>query len=148
MNGYGVFFLGLIAFSSLVQAVFLISLLIQSRKFAARLDEVQGRIEKELRPALDQLHRITKNVGDISDAAMLQTLRVDALLASTIEKIEETAAILQRVVLRPLGPLVDIAAFLKGIRRGLDVYKQLRGFDSPHRPAGRRVAEDDEHLFI
>jgi hypothetical protein len=148
MNGLGVLFLGLIALSSLVQAVFLIRVAIEGKRFAARLDALQDRIERELRPALDQLQRVSKNIGEISDAAVLQARKVDALLADTIEKIEETTTTLQRVVLRPLGPLVDIAAFLKGIRRGLDVYKQLRGLDSPRRPLGRRSGEDDEHLFI
>jgi hypothetical protein len=148
MNPLAVTFLGLIALSSLVQAVFLIRLAIEGRRFASRLDALQDRIEREVRPALDDLHRITKNLAEVSDTAVLQARRVDALLADTVQKIQETTGTLQKVVLRPLGPLVDIAALLKGVRRGLDVYRQLRGLDSPARPFGRRGSEEDEHLFI
>ena len=46
------------------------------------------------------------------------------------------------------APLVDLTAFLKGIRRGVEVYYKLRGLESRHRPPPRRVADEDEHLFI
>ena len=78
----------------------------------------------------------------------LQKEHVDDLLADTIEKIEGTTTLVKQVVLRPLGPLVDIAAFFKGVRRGLEVYQTLRGFDRRERPPRGGYAEDDEHLFI
>ncbi|HWX24746.1 MAG TPA: hypothetical protein VN083_06860 [Vicinamibacteria bacterium] len=148
MNSLGVVFLGLIAISSLVQAAFLIRLAIEGRRFSSRLDAIQDRFEKEVRPAFDNLNRITRNLAEVSDTAVLQARRVDGLLADTVEKIEETTGTLQRLVLRPLGPLVDVAAFFKGIRRGLTVYRQLSGMDSPERPFVRRSSEEDEHLFI
>ena len=49
---------------------------------------------------------------------------------------------------RPLGPLVDLAAFFRGVRRGLEVYQTLRGFDRRERPPRGDSSEDDEHLFI
>jgi hypothetical protein len=148
MNGWIVVFLGLIALSSLVQAVFLIRLGIEGKKFAARIDAMQDRLEREVKPALEQVRRVAQNLGEISDTAVLQARRIDILLSDTIEKIEDTTTTVQRALLRPLGPLADIMAFLKGIRRGLDVYRQLRGLNSPARPTGRRGSEDDEHLFI
>jgi len=147
MTTMAVLFLGLIAFSSLVQAVFLIRLTIEGKKVSARLEAFQDKVEREVRPALDQLHRVTRNMAEISDTAVLQARRVDAVLADTLEKVEETTTMVQKVLLRPLGPLVDIAAFLKGVRRGLDVYRQLRGLDGPSR-GFRSSSEDDEHLFI
>jgi hypothetical protein len=148
MDSLGVVFLGLIALSSLVQAVFLIRLTIEGRKFSSRLDAIQDRLEREVRPAFDNLNRITRNLAEVSDTAVLQARRVDGLLADTVDKIEETTGTLQKLVLRPFGPLVDVGAFLKGIQRGLSVYRQLSGMDSPGRPFVRRAAEEDEHLFI
>ncbi len=142
-------FLGVIALASLVQAGFLIGLAMGGKRLARRLDALNDRIDREIRPALDNLGRITRNVAEVTDLVTLQVRRVDDLLADTIEKVEDTTDTVRRIILRPLGPLVDIAAFLKGIRRGLDVYSKLRGLESRGRgrPPGRPV-EEDEHLFI
>lgn len=147
MNSWGVVFLGVIALSSVVQAVFLIGLARSGRRLARRLDELQDRIDREIKPNLDHLSRMTRNLAEVSDYAVLQARRVDDLLADTFEKIEQTTSMIRQIILRPLGPLLDIAAFFKGVRKGLEVYQQLRGLD-PGRRASRRYAEEDEHLFI
>jgi len=148
MQTWGLVFLGIIALGSVVQAAFLVGLAMQGKRVAERLDQLQERIDREIRPSLDNLQRVTRNVADVSDLAVLQVRRFDGLLADTVEKVEETTTLMRKVILRPLGPLVDIAAFLKGIRRGLEVYQQLSGFDRHERAAARRYDADDEHLFI
>ena len=151
METWVVVFLGVIALSSIVQAGFLIGLMIGGRRVARRVDALSDRIDREIHPALDNLGRITRNVAEVTDLVTLQARRIDDVLADTIEKIEDTTDTIRRVIVRPLGPLVDIAAFFKGIRRGLSVYSQLRGLEGQGRvrPRGRRHASDeDEHLFI
>lgn len=148
MQIWGLVFLGIIALGSVVQAAFLVGLAMQGKRVARRLDELQDRIDREIRPGLENLQRVTRNLADVSDLAVLQVRRFDGLLADTVDKIEDATSLIRKVVLRPLGPLVDIAAFLKGIRRGLEVYQQLRGFDRHDRAADRRYDADDEHLFI
>jgi hypothetical protein len=148
MESWGVVFLGIIALASIVQAGFLIGLTLEGKKLSRRVAELQDRIEKDLRPSLDNLSRMSRNLAEVSDLAVLQVRRVDGLLADTIEKVEETTNLIREVVLRPIGPLVDLAAFLKGIRRGLEVYQQLRGFERRERVSRRGYDEDDEHLFI
>lgn len=149
MQTWGIVFLGIIALGSVVQAAFLLGLAMQGRRVAQRLDELQERVDREIRPSLDNLQRVTRNLADVSDLAVLQVRRFDGLLADTVDKVEETTTLMRKVILRPLGPLVDIAAFLKGVRRGLEAYQQLRGFDRHERAAAaRRYDADDEHLFI
>jgi hypothetical protein len=148
METWGVVFLGIIALGSAVQAVFLITLAVQGKRMGRRLDAFQERLDREIRPGLDNLTRVTKNLAHVSDLAVLQAQRFDGLLADTVEKIEETTTLMRKVILRPLGPLVDLAAFFRGIRRGLEVYHQLRGFDRQEGGQARRYEEDDEHLFI
>jgi hypothetical protein len=148
MESWAVLFLGVIALSSLVQAAFLIGLAVGGRRLARRLDEMQRAIDREIRPSLDNLSRITRNVAEIADLATLQARRVDDLLADTVDKIEEATTMIRRVILRPLGPLVDVAAFLKGLRRGVSVYRKLRGLEAQGRGSSRRYADEDEHLFI
>ncbi len=149
MDTWGVVFLGIIAVASVVQSAFLIGLILEGKKLSKRVADMQDKIEREIKPSLDNVTRVTRNLAEVSDLAVLQARRVDGLLADTIEKVEETTTLIRKVVLRPIGPLVDIAAFLKGIRRGLEVYQQLRGFERRER-VGRRsdAVDDDEHLFI
>jgi hypothetical protein len=148
MGTWGVVFLGIIAVGSLVQAAFLVGLVLQGQRLGRRLGELQDRIDREIRPSLENLSRVSRNLAEVSDLAVLQVRRFDGLLADTVEKVEETTTLLRRVILRPLGPLVDVAAFLKGIRRGIEVYQQLRGFDRHEGGVSRRYDADDEHLFI
>jgi hypothetical protein len=149
MDTWGVVFLGIIAVASVVQSAFLIGLMLEGKKLSKRVADMQDKIEREIKPSLDNVTRVTRNLAEVSDLAVLQARRVDGLLADTIEKVEETTTLIRKVVLRPIGPLVDIAAFLKGIRRGLEVYQQLRGFERRERVGRRGSAEDDdEHLFI
>ncbi len=147
MSPWVLVFLGILALSSLTQTAFLIVLTLESRRMAARVDELRERVEKDLRPSLESLARITKNVAEISDLGVLQARRIDVALVDTLDKFEATTDTLRKFVLRPLAPLGDILAFLKGVRRGLAVYNQLRGFDGGTRGQARSYAED-EHLFI
>jgi hypothetical protein len=148
MESWGVVFLGIIALGSLIQSAFLVRIALAGRELSRRLAELQERVDRDLRPTLENLSRITRNLAEVSDVAVLQARRVDDLLADTIEKIEGTTSIVKQVVLRPLGPLMDVAAFFKGLRRGIQVYQTLRGFDRRERPPRGGYAEDDEHLFI
>jgi hypothetical protein len=148
METWGIVFLGIIALASVVQAAFLIGLALEGRKLSRRVAELQERVERDLRPSLENLSRVTRNLAEVTDLAVLQVRRVDGLLADTIDKIEDTTTLIKQVVLKPLGPLVDIAAFLKGLRRGLEVYQTLRGFDRRERAPRGAYADDDEHLFI
>jgi hypothetical protein len=147
MDNWALVFLGILALSSLVQTTFLVVLGLQSRRVAARVDELSDRFEKELRPSLQNMARISKNAAEISELGVLQARRIDAALADALEKVETTTEQLRQFVVRPLAPLGDIFAFLKGIRRGLAVYNQLRGFDGGTRGEPRSYSED-EHLFI
>ena len=149
MESWAVVFLGVIALASLVQTVFLVALALAGRHLARRVDEMHDRFERELRPSIDSLSRMSRNLAEITDLATLQARRIDGVLADTLDKVEDATGHLRRFLLRPLGPLADVAAVIKALRRGLDVYHRLRGLDSPKRvPSRRMAAGEDEHLFI
>ncbi len=148
MDSWGVTFLGIIALTSLVQAGFLIGMAVSGRRLARRLDEIQDRVDRQLRPSLEQFARLSRNLAEISDIGVLEARRVDGLVADTIDKIEEATDVLRKLVLRPLGPLADIMAFLRGVRKGLEVYRSLGGFENYRRRPPRGYEADDEHLFI
>lgn len=151
MEPWGVFFLGVIALASVVQAGFLIGLVIYGRRLAQRVDALQLKLDREISPALESFNRVGRAAAEIADLATLHARRLDLVLADTIEKIEETTATVQQFVVRPLKPIGGIVAFLKGLQRGMEVFFQFdRGGPPQPRPHPRRRAhgEDDEHLFI
>ncbi len=145
MESWGIFFLGVIALASVVQAGFLISLVVYGRRLGQRVDALQVRLDREISPALENFNRVSRAAAEIADLATLQARRLDLVLADTIEKIEETTATVQQLMVRPLKRIGGIVAFLKGLQRGMDVYFQL-GRRAPPRRRGH--GEDDEHLFI
>jgi len=152
MESWGVLFLGVIALASVVQAGFLIGLVVYGRRLARRVDALQLRLDREISPALENFNRVSRAAAEIADLATLQARRLDLVLADTIEKFEEATATIQQFVVRPLKPIGRVVAFLKGLQRGMEVYFQ---HDGPRAPAGPRPhprrrghGEDDEHLFI
>jgi len=143
--------LGVIALSSLVQTVFLVVLGLRSRRLSQRLDEIQQGLDREIRPSLESLARMTRNLSEVSDLAVLQARRIDALVVDTTERFEDVSALVRGLLLRPWGRLGRVSAFLHGIRRGFEVYRRL-GAGEPRRAASFRRRDDrydeDEHLFI
>jgi len=154
MESWGVLFLGVIALASVVQAGFLIGLVVYGRRLARRVDALQLRLDREISPALENFNRVSRAAAEIADLATLQARRFDLVLADTIEKFEETTTTIQQFVVRPLKPIGGIVAFLKGLQRGMEVYFQYSGPGAasgprPHpHPRRRGHGEDDEHLFI
>jgi hypothetical protein len=151
MEPWGVVFLGVIAFASLVQAAFTVGLALAGLRLSRRLAELQDTLDREIKPALDNVTRLSRAAAEIADLATLQARRLDLLLADTVEKIEETTGVIQQLVIRPLKPVGALVAFMRGLQRGMEVYLKLgRGAHAvhhAHRPR-RSHTEDDEHLFI
>jgi hypothetical protein len=150
MESWGIVFLGVIALASVVQAGFLIGLVLAGARLARRMDELQRSLDREVSPALENFTRVSRAAAEISDLAVLQARRVDLMLADTIDKIEETTGLVQQFVVKPLKPVGGLLALLRGVQKGVEVYLQL-GSRAPgvHAVPRRRGGhEDDEHLFI
>jgi hypothetical protein len=147
MSDLAVVFLGVIALSSLVQAAFMIGLAVQSKRMGRRLEEIEKRFETEIRPSLQNLARLSGSIADVGDIVVTQVRRVDAFMGDTLSKLEEATSLLREVLVRPLGPISDLTAILKGFRKGFEIYRRLGGIDSERKGGARRYA-DDEHLFI
>jgi hypothetical protein len=148
METTGVWFLGVIAVGSLVQAGFLVALALGGLKLMKRIDELQARLDRDIKPAFEHLTRVTRNLAEVSDLATLQARRIDFLLADTLDKLENVTAHVRNLVVKPLGPLADVMAFVKGLRRGVDVYREMAGSERGRAIPRRSHVEDDEHLFI
>jgi hypothetical protein len=148
METWGVTFLGIIALALVVQAGFMVALALAFLRLTGRLDALQSQLDEQIAPTLKGVERISRNAAEISDLATIQARRIDLVLAETIEKVEETTAVVQRLVIRPLRPVVHLLAVLRGVQRGIDVFLDLERRERVPRSSARRHSEDDEHLFI
>jgi hypothetical protein len=147
MDTWGVVFLGIIALMALVQGAFLVGIAVFVLRVARGLDALEARLDKEFGPALANLERISRNAAEVSDLATVQARRFDLVLGDTIDKVEDTVTQVQRVIARPLRPVANILAVIRGVQKGIEVFSQLEGRERAS-TAGRRQSEDDEHLFI
>ena len=147
MDSLGLVFLGVIALASLVQGAFLIGLALGGLRIARRVGEIQKSVESEIRPALDEVSQVARNLAAVSEIATAQAQRLEGLVAHTVSRVQDARAQVSGAVAQPLSSFRDVGAILKGVRRGLEVYKRLGGLSAQRQGASRRYAED-EHLFI
>jgi hypothetical protein len=151
MDGLSVAFLGLIALGSVVQTALLVGLVLSGRRLSLKIAEIEGRLDRDLRPVIESASRVARNLAEISDRATLQARRIDSALSGAMDTLDDLSGAARRMLVRPKGPLGQIAALLKGLRQGLDVYHRLKGLERHDRRPARRLrsrAEEDEHLFI
>ncbi len=147
MEAWGVVFLGVIAAATVVQAVVLVGLARAGQRLGRQVEDLRRRIDEDIRPGLESLTRVTHSLATISDVAAVQAQRLGDVMSGVLDRAEETVDFVQKMLLKPLGSLSDVLALLKGVRHGIDVYRQLGSAERQHRGAARRY-QDDEHLFI
>jgi hypothetical protein len=148
METWGVVFLGIIAFVSLIQGAVLVGIAIFLLRLSRRLDALDDRLDREVGPALEGMRHVSRNLAEISDLATIQARRLDLVLGDSIDRVQETLNVLQRFVTRPMRPIANILAIFRGLQTGLDVFLQLGKENRSSKPSTPRSGEDDEHLFI
>ncbi len=139
--------LAVIALSSLVQGAILLGLAWGGKRLSQRVDELQGRVDQDIRPALDSLRQMAHNLAETSDLAVVQVRRLEGFIGEAFDRIEDTRRRIQRAARVPLGAFDRAGAVFRGVRRGLDVYQRLGGLQTQGRGRARSYRED-EHLFI
>ena len=146
-NSGATFLLGVIAFSAIVQAVLICGIALGGRRLTRRMDELQAKVDREVRPALANLSHLTRNVAEASDLAVVQVRRIEGVVGDALDRLEETRRTVQRVARVPLRALDRAGAVMSGFRRGFDVYRRLGSLSAQARGRARTYRED-EHLFI
>lgn len=139
MNGWAVFFLGMIALATLVTAVLQVGLILYAGRLVRRLTDLVDEIQRELKPLVAAANTIGRDAARVASLAVTQMERLDQVFADLAICIEETAAIVQRTV---LAPVREGKALLAVLRAALAVFRGMR------RRRGKKHREDEETLFI
>ena len=148
MNDWAGFFLGILALSAVVQCAFVVAAAISLRNTGARVTDLCRRFDAELKPTLDDLRTGASNLRAISDSGREQAARIEAILSTTLDSIEETVETVQTLVAKPLSNLTDLSAVWSGVWKGVEAYRT----SEPRRRSApvptRRSEDSDEHMFI
>ena len=116
--------LGVVAIATTVQAAALVSVLLAVRRLEGRFGEAEREL-RALRPRLERLGRVIDNVADWTDGVAEHIPRVAADIESTLDHLGGIARFGALMLVRPLRPLGAALALWKGLKSGVNAYRQL-----------------------
>ena len=119
--------LGVMALASLTQAVFLVVLALEGRRLAQRVDTFQARIGGEMRPILGEITRATENLAAASAATVGQARRIDVMMTDVTSRLGDTQGLFRNLIIPTAIRLVSVTAAVRAVRRGLAMYRRVRG---------------------
>ena len=147
MDNLALVFLGVMALAALVQGAFLVALGVGGLRMLRRVVEVHRGLQAEMLPSFENMNRIAADLTEVAVVTAAQVEKISNLVAETVVRVEDVRLQVATAAARPLDSFRDLGAVLKGLRRGLQVYRQLGALGAQRRGAPRRYA-GDEHLFI
>ncbi len=87
--------------------------------------------------------QIGEATSEVVERARMQAVRVDELISSTIDRIEDTAEMVQTTVIHPVR---KIQALVQALQAGIGFLRRSRGRKDG--TTGQAVDEDEEEMFI
>jgi uncharacterized protein YlxW (UPF0749 family) len=136
-------YLGLIALGVIVMATIQVAAVVAGIRAARRVGEMAGRFERDVRPIIANLQKVSEEAARASAQAAAQVDRLDALLSNVAQRVDETAATLQQTILQPAR---DGLALLSGLKSIIASFREPRGTSESKERTGPRESQDD--LFI
>jgi predicted PurR-regulated permease PerM len=133
--------LAVIAVATLTMALIQVSVIVYGWILARRISRLVGQIEQEIKPLAESVNAMARDAARATALAAAQVERVDKLFGDLVDKIEETASTVQKVVITPLR---EGAALMAGLRAAMDVFRELSGGSR----AARARSDEEDTLFI
>ena len=153
-------FVALTALAIITQAAVLIAIYLMSKRLSEQVERFMGETREMMLPirsiaenlrvasanlveiglsARDQFRRVEAMVADTGEALNIQLARFDRVSKDVMDRINETAEIVQDSVVRPAR---EVAALAKGLSRGFGAFLFRRNRSTVDQ------ARQDEELFI
>jgi hypothetical protein len=133
-------FLGIIAIAVLLMAAIQVAAIVFAMSAARRIGQVADRIEKDLRPVMQNLQAMTAEAARATNLAALQMERADRVFADIARRADQVMAAVPSL----LGPAGKGLAFLNGLKAALAAIQELRRTSR----RGAAHAEEEDALFI
>jgi hypothetical protein len=115
MDTLSLVLLGVIALSSLAQAVSLVGVAVEGRRIARRIQAVEERMEREVQPALRDAARLARRIADVSDLAALQAQRASDVLDSAATKVGRTGSVLSAALLPSVARAATVVSLARTV---------------------------------
>ena len=113
-----------VAIATTVQAIALVGVLVAARRLEGRLGEAERELGA-LRPRLERLGRVIDHVAEWTDAGAELVPRVAADIEGARERLRGIARLGALLLVKPLRPLGTALALWKGLKSGVNAYRQL-----------------------
>ena len=116
---------------------------------ARRIETTVDRVEADLKPVLEQAHKVleqgfvvSSEAARMSHLATAQVERVDQVFSDLSRRVDQTAAVIQQSL---VAPAREGAALVSALR---STFAALRGLRGNGRSSPPRGVEEDDALFI
>ena len=98
-------------------------------------------IERDVRPVLERLAVVSDDAARMSQLALAQVQRADALLGDVTKRIDQSLSSVQSALLAPAREGVAVFQALKAVLAAIRTGPKAQA-------PGARVSEEDDQLFI
>ena len=129
--------LATIAVTSVVMATVQVVLLLRTARLAQQAAEAADEIRRDLRPLIAKAHRIADDAGRATSLALVQVERVDRLLTTTAERVDDVVGAVHDAIVVPLKQGSVIFGVLRAV---LALFGRQK--------TGRSSREDEDALFV
>lgn len=133
-------YLALIAAGVLVMAAIQVAAVVAALRAARSVGEMANRFERDVRPIIVNLQKVSEDAARASAQAAAQVDRLDTLVSNVVRRVEETAATVQQTILQPAR---DGLALLSGLKSVIASLREPR----ETKPA-KESREPQDDLFI
>jgi len=141
VTGWPTVFLGVVAAATVIIAATQIGLIVYAIRLARRLGDLSVQIERDVKPVLANVNAISTSAARAASLAVAQIERADRLFADLAVRVDETASVVQNLL---VSPAREGRALLAAVMAAIAAFRDLGSAKSV-----RRVAADEEDpLFI
>ncbi len=130
--------LAVIAVAILLIAVVQVVVGLQMVRTAREASAAVQEFRRDIKPLIDKAQRVADDAGRVSALALTQVERVDAVMATTAQRIDDTLQIVQDSL---VAPVKQGAAVMAGLRAAIAVFRARQD-------RSRYGRDDEDALFI
>lgn len=138
MSEWPAIWLGVIAIAVAVMAIVQVAAALAALKMAKQSAVALEELRREIKPLVEKAHKVSDEAARVAALAATQMERVDRLLSSTADRIDETITVVQSALIEPAR---HGAAALAAMRAALAA---VRGW----RDRGGHGRDEEEALFV
>lgn len=140
MSDWSPTFLGIIAVSTAIMALIQVGAIIAIVRLAMQVRNLVATIQVDIRPLIARATTLAEEASRTAAIATKQAEKIDTLVTSLAQRVDETAAVVQEAIVTPAREGLAIVAALKA---GITALRGMRI------PRGRQAGvEDEDALFI